>query len=338
MSLHIRYYQLIGQRGKSINGISRNTLLLSHSARINFVSTLLVTSSDPLISLSRHCWIPWNYHQFHKRGEDESLLACSPYDGVQRWSLPSRLLQAYRNATQFFQRWTQFLLDAFFVSLKTSEIALRCTPFMILIPASLLAPTQPISLNIQRASWKYALYTIQQLGPAFIKLFQWGATRRDLFPINICDELSHLHDNAHIHSWEQTHLILQREFGQHYSSTLRIEPCHYTRSDGVIGSGSAAQVYRAKLKDDHTGTDRLVAVKILHPGVRESMERDLMFMKRIAFLLGTFAIYIDIYINLQTHTHTCVRLTDPSGSIPPTYITTLFDFLQIRFRFKPFKC
>jgi predicted unusual protein kinase regulating ubiquinone biosynthesis (AarF/ABC1/UbiB family) len=232
-----------------------------------------------------------------ENNNNEHVLASSPTSSnpQQYISTEYRFLQAYRRVADFFQRLKQFLIDAFFVSLRSTEIVLRCSPFMILVPASIFSPSKALSSYIHRLSWKYGLFTIQQLGPAFIKLFQWAATRRDLFPAYFCDELSQLHDTAYLHTWNQSHLILQREFGKDYASTLRMDDPHSTHS--VIGSGSAAQVYRAKIFDPVTEKERLVAVKILHPGVRESMERDLMFMKRIASLLG---MYLPFHLFLDT--------------------------------------
>ncbi|KAL7463838.1 hypothetical protein ACHAXS_004192 [Conticribra weissflogii] len=61
-------------------------------------------------------------------------------------------------------------------------------------------------------TWNYALYTLQTLGPAFVKLGQWAATRRDLFPVHVCNRLSGLHDTAKTHDWKHTHNVLQEAF------------------------------------------------------------------------------------------------------------------------------
>jgi aarF domain-containing kinase len=136
-------------------------------------------------------------------------------------------------------------------------------------------------------AWRYALFTLQRLGPAFVKLGQWAATRRDLFPVHFCDRLSRLHDAARVHDWRHTHEALVDAFGEDYESRGLV----VVRNDGgggggigigvgeyrgILGSGSAAQV--------HIGTlcERAVAVKVLHPNTRQLVERDLEMMRHLA--------------------------------------------------------
>jgi aarF domain-containing kinase len=111
--------------------------------------------------------------------------------------------------------------------------------------------------------------------------------RPDLFDSRICRELSKLQSGARVHSWEQTRGILQSILGEHWEETLQL------KSDDLVGSGCVAQVYRGKVlvrsqgsgtgKDASTsGMEREVAVKVLHPRVRESMHLDLNLMRSIA--------------------------------------------------------
>ena len=84
---------------------------------------------------------------------------------------------------------------------------------------------------MERITWDYFLYTLNSLGPAFVKLAQWAATRRDLFPPYICDRLGKLHDKGPTHSWKETHQILVETFGENYHHHLRI----HEKSE-IIGS------------------------------------------------------------------------------------------------------
>jgi len=126
-------------------------------------------------------------------------------------------------------------------------------------------------------AWWYTLKTLQALGPAWQKLGQWAATRRDLFPVHVCDRLSTLHDHGFSHSWKHTHAMLQESFGHDYADkSLQVHE--------LIGCGSAAQVYRGTLTQED-GSTRQVAIKVLHPRFADLVERDLLLIKSAANLL-----------------------------------------------------
>ena len=178
-----------------------------------------------------------------------------------------------RRIAQKLKRWARSVLDALLVAARATEIGVIMSPLLVLTPASVVTASLLNTSKISDVSWWYTLHSLQLLGPAFVKLAQWAATRRDLFPLHICNRLSQLHDTAHVHSWRHTHEILTEAFGDYEGKGLQMDP------NDIIGSGSAAQVYRAKL-----GT-QTVAIKVLHPRISERVDRDLMLMKRIASLL-----------------------------------------------------
>jgi len=150
-------------------------------------------------------------------------------------------------------------------------------------------------------AWGYTIRAIQLLGPVSVKFFQWAATRRDIFPPNLCDRLSVLHDRGYPHSFSWTQKTLTEAFGDYQNKGLVIED--------VIGCGSAAQVYRGTLrtlKTTETNSDdtnnnnnnnnsnsddgasyRQVAVKVLHPNFQESVQRDLLFIEIMADFLNS---------------------------------------------------
>ena len=193
------------------------------------------------------------------------------------------------------------LWDILMVLFRTSEIGIRLSPLIILTPAAILA-SQHLDEQINKTinvhnihslkatsimsdiAWKYTLYTIQKLGPAFIKVSQWASTRRDVFPSNVCDRLSELNDATFLHSWDHTHQVLTQTLGEGYEKKLKVE------KEDVIGSGSVAQVYcgiwdDGSLDGDEFGGSR-VAVKVLHPNIQDLVERDLLLMKRAADMVG----------------------------------------------------
>jgi aarF domain-containing kinase len=135
-------------------------------------------------------------------------------------------------------------------------------------------------------SWEYFTNAVTALGPAFVKLCQWVATRRDIFPPNVCNRLAHLHDRGTCHDWSYTHAALVEAFGPDYEKNgLHIEHDVDDKSAGVIGCGSAAQVYKGTLtttKNGEVQTKIPVAIKVLHPRFHQLVERDLWFMESMA--------------------------------------------------------
>lgn len=110
----------------------------------------------------------------------------------------------------------------------------------------------------------------QNSGYTLLKLGQWMSTRRDLLPEKVCDVLSQLRDSAPQHSLAESRRYLGGD-----SICL----------GEVIGSGSVAQVYKASFN----GKD--VAVKVLHPGIRHRIEKELSTISKIVSFLSNFSFF-----------------------------------------------
>ena len=154
------------------------------------------------------------------------------------------------------------------------------SPLVVLAPMAVIESYTDSSFATNIA-WSYTLFTLQHLGPAFVKLGQWAATRRDLFPVSFCIRLSELHSSTQTHSFAHTQKALVEAFGENYESRGLV----LKESDIILGSGSAAQVYKATLKSDKS--EKPVAVKVLHPGIGLKVERDLALMQYIANFIDT---------------------------------------------------
>lgn len=105
-------------------------------------------------------------------------------------------------------------------------------------------------------------------------VLQWAAMRHDLFDPRVCVQLSKLQSTTRPHSWRETKAILNRILGEQWEDILQLT------EDSMIGSGCVAQVYKGRLRES-TGygtQQKEVAVKVLHPGIRRSMELDLALM------------------------------------------------------------
>lgn len=123
-------------------------------------------------------------------------------------------------------------------------------------------------------------HTLERAGPAFIKWGQWAATRPDLFPGDLCSELSKLHSKAPEHSFAYTKRTIETAFGRKISDIFE------SFEGKPVASGSIAQVHRAVLRFKYPGQKVKrpieVAVKVRHPGVGDSIRRDFVIINTVA--------------------------------------------------------
>ncbi|MFC3108563.1 ubiquinone biosynthesis regulatory protein kinase UbiB [Undibacterium arcticum] len=108
---------------------------------------------------------------------------------------------------------------------------------------------------------------LEDLGPIFVKFGQVLSTRRDLMPADIADELALLQDRVPPFDSDLAIAQITKSLGDHpaelFASFERIP----------VASASIAQVHFAVLKD---GRD--VAVKVLRPGMKKSIDEDVELM------------------------------------------------------------
>ena len=127
-----------------------------------------------------------------------------------------------------------------------------------------------VSSTFRQQYWyKWITRSIGKSGAAWIKWGQWSATRNDMFPDALCDELSTLHASAPAHPWSYSALFLEQSLGLG-AGTLH---CVFDDIDTQpIASGSIAQVHKAVL------CGQPVAIKVRHPNVQKLMEMDFQLM------------------------------------------------------------
>jgi ubiquinone biosynthesis protein len=118
---------------------------------------------------------------------------------------------------------------------------------------------------------------LEELGPIFVKFGQALSTRRDLLPVDIADELAKLQDRVPPFPSEIAVATVEAAFGRPLGeifASFEMTP---------LAAASIAQVHCATLKNGQE-----VVVKILRPGMREIIERDVEVLEALAALADAY--------------------------------------------------
>ncbi len=114
---------------------------------------------------------------------------------------------------------------------------------------------------------------LEELGPIFVKFGQAVSTRRDLLPPDIADELAKLQDRVPPFPGSEARAQIEAALG------LSVGEAFAQFDTEPLAAASIAQVHAARLK---SGED--VVVKVLRPGMRAVIERDLAVLHALADL------------------------------------------------------
>lgn len=112
---------------------------------------------------------------------------------------------------------------------------------------------------------------LQELGPIYVKFGQILSTRRDLLPEDIAEELTGLQDAVTPFPGDQARAIVEHDLKAPISDNFA------EFDEKPLASASIAQVHAARLK---TGED--VVVKVVRPGIRDRIRRDISLLKTLA--------------------------------------------------------
>ena len=115
---------------------------------------------------------------------------------------------------------------------------------------------------------------LEELGPIFIKFGQVLSTRRDLMPPDIADELSLLQDRVPPFDSNLAIAQITAALGAHPDQLF----ASFERTP--VASASIAQVHFATLKNG-----KQVAVKVLRPGMKKTIDEDVALMHLATGLL-----------------------------------------------------
>ncbi|MBL8226452.1 MAG: ubiquinone biosynthesis regulatory protein kinase UbiB [Chromatiales bacterium] len=140
-----------------------------------------------------------------------------------------------------------------------------------------LSPAAWVTRDRTRPRAERIRQALEDLGPIFVKFGQSLSTRQDLLPPDVGAELTKLQDQVPPFPGEQARREIEQAFGQ------PVEALYAEFTTEALAAASIAQVHAARLRD---GQD--VVVKVLRPGIRQLIERDLEVMYAVSRLVSRY--------------------------------------------------
>ncbi len=116
---------------------------------------------------------------------------------------------------------------------------------------------------------------LEELGPIFVKFGQVLSTRSDLMPPDVAEELARLQDRVPPFDTQIAVDTIERAFRKPLDEIF----VRFEREP--VASASIAQVHFAVIRD-RDGVEREVAVKVLRPGMKAVIDKDLALMHMMA--------------------------------------------------------
>ncbi len=155
-----------------------------------------------------------------------------------------------------------------------AQHGVRFVPKGVPVPLALKvarAATLPLRLVTAPLRWGKPKATrvaaaLTQLGPSYVKLGQFMATRADVIGPELSADLKNLQDKAAPFSMLEARDAVERALGG------KVED-HFVEFCPPVAAASIAQVHKAYVMDG--GVRKAVAVKVLRPGIEKRFKRDL---------------------------------------------------------------
>ena len=119
---------------------------------------------------------------------------------------------------------------------------------------------------------------LEELGPIFVKFGQAVSTRRDLLPPDIADELAMLQDRVPPFPGSTARAQIEEAYGRPLAGMFE------SFDETPLAAASIAQVHAARLPGGQE-----VVVKVLRPGMRAMIERDLEVLHALADLAQRYS-------------------------------------------------
>jgi ubiquinone biosynthesis protein len=141
-------------------------------------------------------------------------------------------------------------------------------PFALLLARALTLPIRILAwpFRLGRPRNRRVAGALTSLGPSYIKLGQFLATRGDLVGPELARDLKHLQDRLPPFSMKEARSAVEEALGG------KLED-HFAEFGPPVAAASIAQVHKAVVIENSVRRD--VAVKILRPGIEREFKRDL---------------------------------------------------------------
>ncbi len=160
---------------------------------------------------------------------------------------------------------------------RLDEIILATHLFRPVRFAFYLSPNTWFRRQASRSRGERLRLALEELGPIFMKFGQTLSTRRDLLPRDIADELEKLQDRVPPFSNEAARAIVEAAYERPTGDV-------FARFDTEpLAAATIAQVHGAQLKDG-----KEVVVKIVRPGIRQLIQRDVEVLYTLADLANRY--------------------------------------------------
>jgi ubiquinone biosynthesis protein len=127
-------------------------------------------------------------------------------------------------------------------------------------------------------------YTLQELGPTFVKLGQIASSRRDLVPAEIIHELEKLQEHVQAVPFSTIRMIVEAELGD------TLDNLFDSFNEEPLAAASIGQVHVAQLPSGEE-----VAVKVQRPNIKQTVETDLEILYEIARFLEENTVWAKTY-------------------------------------------
>ena len=153
-------------------------------------------------------------------------------------------------------------------------------------------------------------FSIKLNGCVVIKLIQWLNSNLEFVFNNsgknefICHLFAQYYENCPIHELKYTKALFFKEFGILFDDYFELD------DNFLIKSGSIAQVYKARIKNDNANNaiannsvaNNSVAIKVVHPEIQYQLICPNSFVKLYTYLVSNFKCFnkYDIIIDLNT--------------------------------------
>lgn len=115
---------------------------------------------------------------------------------------------------------------------------------------------------------------LEILGPTYIKLGQVLALRQDILPESVTEELKNLLDRLPVVPFDRYLGLIEADLGR------RVEEMYSWIDPIPIGSASIAQIHRATTREGDS-----VILKVVKPGIKETLRRDAILLRILGSLL-----------------------------------------------------